>query len=146
MNKMPILQSKPIIQATGHCIMFTQPNFCGDHMHVFESTQNVCSAFNDKTQSIAILEGNWMFFVNANFDIGLKGPVNVEDFPPAAALCVAPGYYSNLDFLNTPSLPPANKCISSLMLVNNPVGQVQIPQNVTIINPTRESACQKPKK
>ena len=53
--------------ATPHIILFEDVNCIGNHMHVCEGYKYPGSAFNDKTTSFVILEGNWEFFVRLRF-------------------------------------------------------------------------------
>lgn len=54
-----------------HCILFELANFCGAHRHVFTVVSNLAArkdpAFNNKTSSIVIREGNWEFFMDADY-------------------------------------------------------------------------------
>ncbi len=54
-----------------HCILFEFANFRGAHRHVFMAEPNLAAnedpAFNKRTSSIVILEGNWEFFSDADF-------------------------------------------------------------------------------
>jgi hypothetical protein len=55
----------------GHVILFEHINFHGAHKHIFQDEPNLNapddSFFNDITSSIVILEGNWDFFIDSNF-------------------------------------------------------------------------------
>jgi hypothetical protein len=54
-----------------HCILFELANFRGAHRHVFVAEPNLAEksdpTFNDKTSSIVVLEGDWVFFSDSNF-------------------------------------------------------------------------------
>lgn len=50
-----------------HIILFADINCSGQHTHVCEDENFVGDAINDKTSSFVILEGNWAFFKDANF-------------------------------------------------------------------------------
>jgi hypothetical protein len=56
----------------GHVILFEDAGFHGAHKHVFLAERNLNAAddsfFNDRTSSIVILDGNWSFFKNSDFD------------------------------------------------------------------------------
>jgi hypothetical protein len=54
-----------------HCILFELANFRGAHRHVFVAEPNLAAsddpAFNNKTSSIVVLEGEWEFFADEDF-------------------------------------------------------------------------------
>ena len=54
-----------------HIILFADVNCTGEHMHVFMNFPYLHN-FNDKTSSFVILEGNWQFFLDANW-VGQMG-------------------------------------------------------------------------
>jgi hypothetical protein len=81
-------------------ILFENSNFHGEHRHVYTTEKNLGS-FNDRTSSIAILEGNWRFYRDSDLKI-----------PYAPVL--GPGLYSfvgNYDIENDQitSLAPTNE-------------------------------------
>lgn len=50
-----------------HAILFENADFQGNHKHVFDHIQNLSNQvdhfnFNDQTSSLVVLEGNWQFF------------------------------------------------------------------------------------
>ena len=106
-----------------HVILFKEAGFFGDHKHVMEPLNNlnvsVDSSFNDETQSFWILEGDWQFFQDWNFEtpfpLGSRSPV-----------VLGPGPYRNI----TEALGPNSaKKISSLRPVELINGEwVPIPQ------------------
>jgi beta/gamma crystallin len=55
-----------------HVILFKESGFFGDHKHVLEPEINlnvsVDSDFNDAVQSFWILDGNWQFFKDWNYE------------------------------------------------------------------------------
>ncbi len=65
-----------------HVILFEKPFFHGNHKHVFRAEANLNASdddsMNDKTQSIVVLEGEWQFFRDWNFEqpsyLGTLGP------------------------------------------------------------------------
>jgi Beta/Gamma crystallin len=96
-----------------HAILFKEAGFFGDHKHVLEPLKNlnvsVDDSFNDKTQSFWILDGDWQFFQDWNFEtpypLGSKSPV-----------VLGPGPYRNI----TQALGPgSDKNISSLRPVQS---------------------------
>lgn len=91
-----------------HVILCKEAGFFGDHKHVLEPLKNlnvsVDSSFNDEIQSFWILDGDWQFFKDWNFEtpfpLGSKSPV-----------VLGPGPYRNI----TDALGPNSaKAISSL--------------------------------
>ena len=74
------------IPAIPHIILFADPFYQGAHKHVFD-TQNIMD-FNDKVSSFVILEGQWQFFVDSNFQ-GQMGH--------GGGKTLGPGHYSNID-------------------------------------------------
>ena len=89
-----------------HVILFEHVDFQGIHKHVFGKDDNLTTGdnfMNDKTSSFVILQGNWQFFKNADFNTQL-GPT------------LGPGQYSNI----TSALalgPGSNDKVSSLKSV-----------------------------
>ena len=59
--------------AIPHIILFADANCSGNHTHVCDTESYIGDQFNDVTSSFVILEGNWQFFVDANF-AGRIGP------------------------------------------------------------------------
>ncbi len=53
--------------AIPHVVLFANANCTGGHFHVFEAQTNLAGVFSDVTSSFVILEGNWQFFADANF-------------------------------------------------------------------------------
>jgi hypothetical protein len=55
-----------------HIILFEHINFHGGHKHVFAPEPNLNDRdddfFNDKTSSLAVVEGNWELYRNADFN------------------------------------------------------------------------------
>jgi beta/gamma crystallin len=50
-----------------HAILFENADFQGNHKHVFDHIPNLSNQvdefnFNDQTSSLVVLEGNWQFF------------------------------------------------------------------------------------
>ena len=68
-----------------HVILFADANCGGAHTHVCEAENFVGSAFNDVTSSFIILEGNWVFFVDANFE---------NQMGPGGGKTLGPGVYN----------------------------------------------------
>ena len=58
--------------AIPHVVLFSGTNCTGGHFHVFEAKSNLASVFSDVTSSFVILEGNWQFFVDANFESQMR--------------------------------------------------------------------------
>ena len=69
-----------------HVILCKEAGFFGDHKHVLEPLKNlnvsVDSSFNDEIQSFWILDGDWQFFKDWNFEtpfpLGSKSPVVLD--------------------------------------------------------------------
>jgi len=64
---------------TAQVILFKDAGFQGDHKHVFNSIENLATqdgGFNDKTSSIAVIEGNWEFYRDWKWEnsLGILGP------------------------------------------------------------------------
>jgi hypothetical protein len=63
--------------AQPHVILFEHPRFRGAHKHVFSEEPNLNDSlddfFNDKTSSIVILEGDWVFFRDWKYENQLGG-------------------------------------------------------------------------
>jgi Beta/Gamma crystallin len=55
-----------------HVILFEHANFHGAHKHVLGAESNLNASddnfFNDRVSSIVVLEGNWAFYRNSNFN------------------------------------------------------------------------------
>jgi hypothetical protein len=73
-----------------HVILFEHQYLFGAHKHVFESNPSLYRAtqgddfdMNDKTSSLVVLEGDWEFFADPNFENQLGGTVG-------------PGVYSSI--------------------------------------------------
>ena len=70
-----------------HVILFENGNFHGAHKHVFTREPNLNAPddnfFNDKVSSLVVLEGNWAFFADSNFQ---------RQYPPI----LGPGLYPGL--------------------------------------------------
>ena len=70
-----------------HVILFENGNFHGAHKHVFTRESNLNAPddnfFNDKVSSLVVLEGNWAFFADSNFQ---------RQYPPI----LGPGLYPGL--------------------------------------------------
>jgi Beta/Gamma crystallin len=64
----PTVRGDPL---DNHIILFENANYHGAHKHVFTREPNLNAAddnfFNDKVSSLAIFQGNWMFFKNSGF-------------------------------------------------------------------------------
>ena len=80
-------------------ILFENANLQGRHKHVYRS-ESFLEDFNDLTSSFVILEGQWDFFIDANFD----GETGGRTF--------GPGIYAWVGDLGV-----ANNAISSVRLV-----------------------------
>jgi hypothetical protein len=88
-----------------HAILFQHSGFRGAHKHVFRDEPNLNPAgshvddptLNDDTSSIVILEGDWEFFADWEYQNKLGETLG-------------PGLYPNVDALG----PDANDKISSL--------------------------------
>jgi hypothetical protein len=97
----PTVSGDPV---DSHVILFEHAKFHGGHKHVFTRDPNLNADhdqynFNDKVSSFVVLQGNWAFYADWNFE---------NQYPPI----VGPGLYPNL---------PAgikNDDMSSLQLVN----------------------------
>lgn len=54
-----------------HVILFEHANYHGAHKHVFDDESNLDASddnfFNDKTSSIIVIEGNWTFYRDKDF-------------------------------------------------------------------------------
>ena len=85
-------------------ILFADANCSGNHTHVYES-QAFISWFNDVTSSFVVLEGNWEFFVDADF-VGQMGP--------GGGIILGPGVYNSIEAALGPN---TNDRLSSLRLV-----------------------------
>jgi len=55
-----------------HLILYKDANFQGNPKHVYDSVPFLAD-FNDCTSSFVVLEGDWQFFIDANYQ-GLMGP------------------------------------------------------------------------
>jgi hypothetical protein len=68
-----------------HCVLFELANFHGAHRHVFPAEPNLAAsddpAFNNKTSSIVILEGDWEFFSDADFKTKVGGTLGPGAYP-----------------------------------------------------------------
>lgn len=88
-----------------HVILFEHANFHGAHKHVFAAEPNLNAGddnfFNDKTSSIAVLEGDWAFFGDSGFS---------RQYPPI----LGPGIYSWVEAVQI-----KNDDMSSLKPVNS---------------------------
>jgi hypothetical protein len=115
----PTVRGDPL---DNHIILFENANYHGAHKHVFTREPNLNAAddnsFNDKVSSLAILQGNWMFFKNSGFALPPYPPI----LGPAQVLDQRrPGGYpfvTNVGITNDDmsSLEPVNKSVT----VRNP--------------------------
>ena len=84
-----------------HVIIFEHANFHGAHKHVFRGETSLNAGddnfFNDKTSSFVILEGNWEFFVHANFVGKFGGTIPPGKYPSMSVL--GPGSNDNISSL-----------------------------------------------
>ena len=68
-----------------HVIFFQYPNFRGDHKHVFQAEATLPSEFTaflpDKTEAIVVIEGEWEFFIDWNYEKPLKGTLGPGLYP-----------------------------------------------------------------
>jgi hypothetical protein len=93
--------------AIPHIILFADANCSGNHTHVCETMSYIGDYFNDVTSSFVILEGNWQFFVDANF-AGQMGP--------GAGKTLGPGVYNWIEDASALG-PQTNDRLSSLKSV-----------------------------
>jgi len=93
--------------ATPHIILFSDMNCSGDHTHICEGILNIESEFNDITSSFIILEGNWQFFVDANFEN------QMGDFSGGQSGTLGPGVYNWIEASNALG-PGTNDKLTSL--------------------------------
>jgi hypothetical protein len=76
--------------AMAHVILFEKRYFHGNHKHVFRSEANLNAEdddwMNDQTRSIVVVEGQWQFFKDWNFEqpsyLGTLGPGVYETLEP----------------------------------------------------------------
>jgi hypothetical protein len=68
-----------------HVILFEYPDFRGNHKHVFQGEPNLNSPFddfmNDKTEAIVVLEGEWEFFIDWEYQKPIKGTLGPGLYP-----------------------------------------------------------------
>jgi hypothetical protein len=99
----------------GHVILFEHAYMHGAHKHVFRSENNLNAPddnfFNDKTSSIAVLQGNWHFFRHA----GLVDPYKEPATSPPGDLLLGPALYPWVEDTGI-----QNDDMSSLELHNDP--------------------------
>jgi hypothetical protein len=90
-----------------HIILFEHINFHGAHKHVVHDEPNLNASddsfFNDRVSSLAVIEGNWAFYPDANFR-GRPYPV-----------ILGPGLYPRVDAVQI-----KNDDMSSLLPVTTP--------------------------
>jgi hypothetical protein len=90
-----------------HIILFENINFHGAHKHVVHDEPNLNASddnfFNDRVSSLAVIEGNWAFYPDANF----KG----KPYPHI----LGPGLYPRVDAVQI-----KNDDMSSLLPVTTP--------------------------
>ena len=72
--------------AIPHIVLYKDAQFLGDHTHFFESMSYVGDDFNDQTSSFVILEGQWTFFFDANWQT-----------PMAVGRILGPGRYAFIE-------------------------------------------------
>jgi hypothetical protein len=81
-----------------HVILFEHQNFHGRHTHVFGPEPNLNnsddSTFNDMISSFVIIDGNWEFFNDWNFQKKL-GPTLGPGLYPDIEAATALGHRSN---------------------------------------------------
>ena len=80
--------------ATPHIILFADINCSGGHTHVCESLSYIGDYFNDVTSSFIILEGNWQFFTDENFQN------QMGDFAQGESGTLGPGIYNWIEASN----------------------------------------------
>ena len=90
--------------AIPHVVLFAGTNCTGGHFHVFEAKSNLAGVFSDVTSSFVILEGNWQFFADANFE---------SQMGPGQGRTLGPGIYNSIE-ANTALGPGTNDKLSSL--------------------------------
>ena len=91
-----------------HIILFEHIKFHGAHKHVFTPEPNLNASddsfFNDRVSSLAVLNGNWVFFRDFGFN-------HATQYPPV----LGPGGYPVVDFVGI-----KNDDMSALQPVNLP--------------------------
>ena len=81
-------------------------------MHVCEALEYIGDAFNDVTSSFIILEGNWRFYRDANFQNQMMDPFNELNIPATQGI-LGPGVYNWIEDRNALG-PNTNDQLSSL--------------------------------
>jgi hypothetical protein len=84
-------------------ILFEDAYYHGEHKHVFVAEPNFRQDFNQQVSSLVVLNGNWAFYVDPNFQ---------TPNPPI----FGPGLYPDLSLY--PNLPAGIKNMSSLQPVD----------------------------
>ena len=86
-----------------HVILFEHAHFHGQHKHVFRAEPNLNAAddnfFNDKVSSLVVLEGNWAFYADWNFQ---------RQYPPILGPGLYPGLPSGIKNDDMSSLQPVD--------------------------------------
>ena len=86
-----------------HVILFEHPQFDGQHKHVFRAEPNLNAAddnyFNDKVSSLFVLEGNWSFYADWNFQ---------RQYPPILGPGLYPGLPAGIKNDDMSSLKPVD--------------------------------------
>ena len=97
-----------------HVILYWDANCQADHMHVCGPMAYVGDYFNDATSSFIIIDGQWEFYADANFQTLMGDPFaqNDEGIPKPLGV-LGPGVYPWIE-ASTALGPNSNDRLSSL--------------------------------